>query len=306
METKNIETSGAFCGNDGSCAHIEEAKIICLPIPFGKTNHGSGTENGPIAIIHASKRLELYDDQEKNEVYKKGIYTDWAISLFRLDNLSPVEMLEGVEKGVREHLVRDKFVFLLGGEHTATIASVRAHLEKYPNLSVVQLDARPDLLESYEGSPWSHACVMRQVIDLCPTLQVGIRSISKKERKFIEKRSLSVITSESLLDCTDHGIGAQLAILPSCPVYVTIDVSVLDPSEMPAVGNPEPGGLSWHHLCTIIRALSQKQEVVGFDIMGLSPIPCMAAPDLLCAKLSYKFLSIIWKAREEKTSQHGA
>jgi len=189
-----------------------------------------------------------------------------------------------VEDAVSEILEKNKFPVILGGEHSITIGCVGAVAKKYKNLSVLQLDAHADMRDEYEGSKFNHACGIRRVREICSSVvQVGIRSLSEEEAGYIEKNRLKVYywnrydVNEIVKNLREN-------------VYITLDIDVFDPSEMPSVGTPEPGGLCWKEVTSIVREVAEKRNVVGFDLCELAPIPGNVAPDYLAAKLAYKMI----------------
>jgi agmatinase len=196
-------------------------------------------------------------------------------------------MVEAVTARVQSHLANNKFTVVVGGEHSVSIGAVAAHAGRYPGLTVLQLDAHSDLRSEYEGSRYNHACVMARVRELCPIVQVGIRSMDISEKPaLVEDR---VFFAENIHDSTIW-IDEVVAKLTE-QVYLTIDLDVFDPSIMPSTGTPEPGGLLWYDVLGLLRAVCRQRTVVGFDVVELCPVEANWAPDFLAAKLIYKLLS---------------
>ena len=263
---------------------LNKSEIVILPVPYdGTSTWQKGADRGPDALIDASANMELYDIETDSEVYLKGIYTADPVDV----DMSPEEMVESVEKSVRKFLDQDKFVVLVGGEHSVTTGSVRAHLDKYKDFTVLQLDAHSDLRYEYEGTKYNHACVMSRVSEICPIVQVGIRSTDISEQKALRKSN--VFFAEDIYNKTDW-VEKVLSLI-SDKVYITIDLDVFDPSIMPSTGTPEPGGLLWYNVLMLMKAVFDDKEVVGFDVVELCPNPNNKAPDFLAAKLIYKLLS---------------
>jgi agmatinase len=262
----------------------EEARIVIVPVPYDKTSTWlKGAEKGPAAIIEASANMELYDIETDSEVYLQGIFTDQAI-----EGESFVErIIEAVAERVTAYISKGKFVVVIGGEHSVSIGATRAHVEKCSKLGVLQLDAHLDLRDEYNGSRYSHACVMARARELCPIVQVGIRSMDASEKPFIDGGN--VFFAKDIFG--DTGWVEKVAARLPEKVYVTIDLDVFDPSIMSSTGTPEPGGLLWHDVLGLLREVFESKEVVGFDVVELCPDERNKAPDFLAAKLIYKLLS---------------
>jgi len=287
----------------------QSARVAIVPVPYdGTSTWLKGADKGPQAIIEASANMELYDIETDSEVYRKGIFTDRPVE----QKLSPEDMVEAVRQEVREHIRKDRFTVVIGGEHSVSIGSVMAHVEGYGDITVLQLDAHCDLRDKYEGSKYNHACVMARVRELCPILQVGIRSMDSREKEFLDKSrvffadDIQLKTQNSKLKTQNSKLLAGrpisntgwvdqvVAKLPA-QVYVTIDLDVFDPSIMPSTGTPEPGGLLWYEVLALLRAVCDMKNVVGFDVVELCPDSRNRAPDFMAAKLIYKLLSYKFK-----------
>jgi agmatinase len=271
---------------------VESAKIVIVPVAYDSTSTWiKGADKGPAAIIEASANMELYDIETDSEVYRKGIYTDKAIE----EKLTPENMVEAVKKRIRDYIEKDKFTVVLGGEHSVSIGSIKAHVENNAGISVLQLDAHCDLRDQYNGSKYNHACVMARVKELCPIVQVGIRSMDCSEKELMNRANVFFVADiHSRTDWTDRVISKL-----TDRVYVTIDLDVFDPSIMPSTGTPEPGGLLWYDVLTLLKAVSDNRDIVGFDVVELCPNKKNKAPDFLAAKLIYKLLS--YKYRGDRT-----
>jgi agmatinase len=262
----------------------ENAGIVIIPVAYdGTSTWLKGADKGPAAIIEASANMELYDIETDSEVYKKGIFTEQIIG----GEISTAEMIETVSETARYYLERNKFTVVIGGEHSVSIGSIKAHTEQYENLTVLQLDAHADLREEYNGSKYNHACVMARVKELCPIVQVGIRSMDYSEKKSLD--CSGTFFAKDICNNTDW-IKKVISML-SDNVYITIDLDVFDPSIMPSTGTPEPGGLLWYDVLALLKAVSGKKNIVGFDVVELCPDVKNKAPDFLAAKLIYKLLS---------------
>jgi agmatinase len=264
-------------------AKLENASIVIIPAPYDQTSTWvKGADRGPAAIIEASGNMELYDIETDSEVYLKGIYTAEAVD----GRLFPGDMVETIRARVERHIENDKFTVVIGGEHSVSIGAVRANIEKHPDMTVLQLDAHCDLRDQYEGSEYNHACVMARVKELCPMLQVGIRSMDSSEKDSLDKDR--VLFAADIHSSADW-IGRVVSKL-SDKVYVTIDLDVFDPSIMPSTGTPEPGGLLWYEVLTLLKTICNSKQLVGFDVVELCPNERNKAPDFMAAKLIYKLL----------------
>ncbi len=285
-----MEQHKSFAGLDGTYGDRGNAGITILPVPYDKTSTWiKGADKGPLRIIEASPALELYDIETDFEVYKKGIHTCPSLDV----NSSPEEMSRQVEAKVSDLLDSGKFVVTLGGEHSVSVGSIKAHGSRYEDLSVLQLDAHLDLRDEYEGSRFNHACVMARVKEICPIVQAGIRSMCIEEKAEIVPDDVFFAKDIVSGDCYINRVVQRL----SPNVYVTIDVDVFDPSIMPSTGTPEPGGLSWYQVIRLLRSVTDSVNVVGFDVTELCPNESNKAPDFMAAKLVYKFLSYVYKNR---------
>ena len=277
-----------FTGPDGSCEDMSISKIVILPVAYDKTSTWiKGAEKGPKAILEASVALELFDIETRTEVYKQGIFTLPVLEI----EADPEKMAKQVETRVSELLNKDKFVVTIGGEHSVSIGAISAVSKSVDNLTVLQLDAHSDLRDIYEGSKYNHACVMARVAENNKFVQVGIRSMDIGEKdKISEDR---IFYAHDIFD-NDFWIEKASEKL-SENVYITIDLDVFDPAIMPSTGTPEPGGLDWYKVINFLKTVSEKKNIVGFDVVELCPNEYNKAPDFLAAKLIYKLLSYMFK-----------
>ncbi|MBM3267094.1 MAG: agmatinase [Candidatus Sericytochromatia bacterium] len=276
-----------FGGLEPEFADLATARAVVVPMPYeGTTSYRPGTKDGPLAILLASRQVELYDDELDAEPYKAGIATLPEIAPSRRDYQAPIEQ---TYEAVKEVLDRRQFPIVLGGEHSISAGSIRAAHEAHPDLSILQIDAHADLRDAYEDTPQSHASVMRRICEMrIPLTQVGIRNISAEEMQFWKReRPTTIFWARDLARRFDP---AEIVATLSPRVFLTIDVDGLDPSIMPATGTPEPGGLGWYQVLDLLRELFRTREVVAADILELAPLPGNVAPDFLCAKLVYKLV----------------
>lgn len=293
IPVQTLTTDFPFLGNEVATDYAQ-ARVVILPIPFeATTTYRRGCENGPDAILEASHQVEYYDDDHDREFWPVGIHTYAAIADTRLGQpVTSEAMLQTTQETVARLIQDNKFVIALGGEHSITEGIVAAYQQHYPNepFTVVQVDAHGDLRHSYEGSIHNHACVMRRVVDMgLPTVQIGIRSICQEEATLIREKHLTVIRAREIaLDPT--WMERALTAIATPKVFITIDLDGIDPTLMPGVGTPEPGGLHWFALLTFLERIFERHEVIGADVMELAPIADSVVSEFTAAKLVYKLI----------------
>ena len=206
----------------------------------------------------------------------------------------PEEMMSRIHSAAGEILNDGKFLLSLGGEHSISSALVRAHKGKYPDLTVLHFDAHSDLRPEYQGSPYSHASVMSRIREECEFVSVGIRSFcGSDEEKEVDTEGRLIIPADFR---HNSKITSIILSMLSDQVYITFDLDGFDPSVMPAVGTPEPGGLLWDETLALIRAAGDSKQIVGVDIVELAPIAGVRYPDFAAARLAYKIISsALWR-----------
>jgi agmatinase len=292
-ESENLPHN--FGGLDEAMAEFEQAKVLIWPVPFEKTvSYGVGTKDGPQAIIEASRNMELYDDEVGGETAQIGIHTLPAIDADREADV----MMPALFEETQRLLKLNKFICMLGGEHSISAPVIKAHKDKYPKMSVLQIDAHADLRDQYDGTPHSHASIMRRVVEFCPAVQVGIRSLSSEEARVIPTLPTKVFYAKDIVGRTDWIDEAVDSLTED--VYLTIDVDGFDPSLIPTTGTPEPGGLMWYDVVGLIKKTAEKRRIVGMDVTELSTAPGNNSPSFLTAKLIYKTLGYIFNESIEK------
>eukprot|EP01059_Diplonema_ambulator_P008961 TRINITY_DN18739_c0_g1_i1.p3 TRINITY_DN18739_c0_g1~~TRINITY_DN18739_c0_g1_i1.p3 ORF type:complete len:328 (+),score=-40.12 TRINITY_DN18739_c0_g1_i1:2553-3536(+) len=289
-----LSSEEGFLGIPAVDAPSDPQKARAVIIPFGlesSVSYGGGTAKGPLAIIQASHSVELFDESLWSEPFREiGIAT-----------LSPVTVDDNQEKALvqLENLVQTaldakQFPFVLGGEHTVTVAPIRVLSRLYPNLVIIHFDAHADLRDSYAGNSYSHAAALRRCLDCGASLSLfsfGIRNISAEEIPYLEKEKhrISIYWAK---DKKEWSLSDMLAYIKDKPVYITFDIDAFDTSLMPATGTPEPGGLFWDDVMPILEAVARySKQIVGADVNELAPIADMPAYDFVAAKLVYKMLS---------------
>jgi len=287
-----------FLAIEKEFSDYKNSKIVLLPVPFeDTTSYGKGTAAGPKAILDASHYVEFFDEELNRELcFEKGN---------GICSLHPVEFkgkkgkkaLDLIYENVKKHIDNKKFVVTLGGEHSISTAPVKAHYDSYKNLSVLHFDAHSDLREEYEGSKYSHASFAARVAEFTTDItQVGIRAQCKAEYDFIKKKKISTFYAYEIRGGI-HGFDWIKKIVDSLKenVYITFDVDYFDPSIMPSTGTPEPNGFFWDETMKLLKLLSEKKNVVGFDVVELSPVKGNHFPDFMTAKLIYKMLNYFVK-----------
>lgn len=317
MTESAFQAAWNFLRTPEELATKDRAQAWVLPIPYeGTTCYGAGTRDGPAAILAASRQIEFYDPELDCEpAMRFGIHTLNALAPVRG---APEEMIDVVEKTVADILggsPSPQILAVLGGEHSLSAGVARgiAHAIPAKNLVAVCLDAHGDLRDTYEGSRFSHACAARRILDVCPLFQAGVRSLSLEEARFIRAckpptrhgRSGGVASLRTF-SATESAAGPRVLeelakFVRGKNVYLTIDLDGLDPSIMPAVGTPEPGGLSWERALEFVRVVTREAaSVPAFDVVELAPLPGMHGPDYLAATLVYKVMSLALLGHKSK------
>jgi agmatinase len=277
----------AFGGTLPEAASYEDAQAVVLPIPLeSTTTYIGGTKHGPREILIASSHMELWDEEMNADIHGVGIYTLPEMEL-PFDDMS--DMMREIRRVVAEIVDLGKFPVVLGGEHSITSPVVGALAARHPGLSVLQIDAHADLRDTYMGTRFNHACAMRRVLEHARCTQVGIRSLSSEEAKAAPTLATDIFFDVNMRN--DKNWIEQVVGSLGETVYITIDCDGMDPAIMPAVGTPEPGGLSWYEILALLRNVISNRHVVGCDLVELCPIPGIVAPNFLCAKLIYKILT---------------
>jgi len=290
MKTLSPKTN--FLGIDKEYSEYENSQIVIYSAPLENTvSYGSGTKNGPKEILKASHYVEFYDEETNRELcFEKGITT---LPIKSFDRLKSKAAIDKIDKDVSNLIDDDKFVVMLGGEHTVTLGSVLAHNKKYDDLSILQFDAHSDLRDSYEGSKYSHASVMRRVYEINKKIvQVGIRAQCKEETDFIKSNKIKTFYARDIRN-EKSNVKWQKTIVDALTdnVYITFDLDGFDPSIVPATGTPEPGGMFWDETLDLIKLVGKKKNIVGFDVVELAPSKYHTSSNFVAAKLVYKILN---------------
>jgi len=284
-----------FLGLEPEHSSRARSRAVVLPIPYEATaSYGAGTRFGPAAIIAASQQVELYDRRSESQpALGFGFHT---LPPIFPDFSGPEKMIAAISKCAAPLYKSGKFVLALGGEHSVSVGLIRAAARRWRDLCVVQLDAHADLRDEYEGTRFSHACSARRALEeLKPSkklqlVQAGLRNISREGHEFLKSQGKRIRTfwaGDIIADPTGLWIEEVGQLVAGRNVYLTVDLDGLDPSIMPAVGTPEPGGLLWHHAVGLVEKLAGSARIAAADLVELAPQPGNHAPDFLAAKLGY-------------------
>jgi len=279
----------------------EKARFHILPVPYEKhVSYGHGTAAGPAAILEASQQLEIYNAMGM-PARDAGIFTHPPV----VCRGSVENVMNAITAKTTAILQQSKIPVMLGGEHTVSFGAVRAVQNAYPartgkpTFGVVQFDAHADLRDSFRGTPWSHACVMRRIVDLgIPLFQLAVRSLSEPEQRF---RTAQKIPHLDAVDFSENGIPTTL--LPKNfprQIYLTFDIDALDPSLVPGTGTPEPGGLFWWDALRLLRRVMAGRQVLGFDIVEVAPQAGAHVSEFTAARLAYEIMAMIGAGEKRK------
>ncbi len=291
MGEESLGPRGAFLGLPAERSNPGRSRVAVLPIPFERTtSYGKGTRRGPAALIDASQQVELWDEVLGKDSSRVGVTTLPVIRATTVD-----AMLKQSEAATARALAQGKFVIALGGEHTITAGPLRAFVRRHPSISVLHIDAHADLRETYEGNRYSHACAASRMLDcgIRRLVSVGVRNLSDSEWPRRKDPRIKILFAHQIRRDRSW-IGKTVAALSS-PVYVTIDLDGLDPSWMPGVGTPEPGGLDWWQITDLMGAVAKKHRVVGMDVVELMPIPGQKVSEFNAARLTYRLIGLFVK-----------
>lgn len=266
----------------------ERARFHVVPVPYEKTvSYGNGTAKGPAAILAASSQLERFDGE--SDPGAEGIYTWPAIDC----SGAPEDVIDEIAASVKRILRLKKIPVVLGGEHTVTWGVIKGYLDAGERgFGVVQIDAHADLRDAYEGDKYSHASVMRRVVEAgVPLVQLGCRAYCEEERAARRKHKVLALDANKLVPKSVSRIKLPRKFPGN--VFFTLDVDGIDPSVLPATGTPVPGGLGWYQTLGLFEAVARQRRVIGFDVMEFAPIAGFHAFDFAAALLTYKMMGIV-------------
>jgi len=286
-----IKFPNNFAELEDNISNYETSKAVILPVPYEKTTtYIKGTAKGPKAIINASRNMEIYDEELGKNISDVGICTFEPLIIDK----NPGGMIDDVFENVKKLIDDKKFPVIIGGEHSITPGIIKAMTGKNNDLTILQLDAHADLREEYDGTKFNHACAMKRSFEFAKNIvPVGIRSLSDEEANFIKNNNLKIFWAKDIFD-KDGWIDEAVSKL-SKDVYITLDLDVLDPSIMPSVGTPEPGGLYYYQLLKFLKKVFIEKNVVGFDVVELCPNENNVSPDFTAAKIIYKMIGYKFK-----------
>jgi agmatinase len=280
-----------YLGPPEEVSDLETARVVMVPFGYeGGVSYGKGTAAAPEAVLRASHYLELYDEVLDAEPSRVGIATIAEPAIPQ----APEAMLDALESVTGQLLDREKFVVVIGGDHSITTGYVRALATRNADFGVLQLDAHSDLRESYEGSRWSHACVMARIREITNrTLQIGVRSMSAPEARRVKTDNLALCTMHRYRS-GEFDIHAELARLPE-RLFITVDVDVFDWSVIASTGTPEPGGMHWDEAMNLLDAVFRAKTVIGFDVVELARRDQDPNSPFATAKLIYKMIGMRYR-----------
>jgi agmatinase len=289
---KELSSKQNFLGLEKKYSCYADSHIVILSAPLEKTvTYGRGTAKGPGEILKASHYVEYYDEEQSRELcFEKGICT---LAPLNFQKQSQQKSLEKIYSEVGRHLDSNKFVVTIGGEHSLSYSTIKAHNGKYKDLTILQIDAHSDLRDSYEGSKYSHASFMARVAKFNSNIvQVGIRAQCIEEDDFRKQKGIKTFYAREI-KMGMYGASWQEIVSKNLSdnVYLTFDLDGLDPSLLPATGTPEPGGLFWDETMNLLKIIGQDKNIVGFDVTELAPSKNHPASNYTAAKLVYKILN---------------
>lgn len=276
-----------FLGSDVKQSSFEKAFFHFIPVPLEKSvSYGKGTKKAPLQILTASHQLETFDGI--SDPSRLGFYTHKKVNcLFNIN-----EVYKKIDKILSSVIKNNNLPIILGGEHTVTSLVVKSLSNKIKNFGVVHFDAHADLKDTYQNNPYSHACALKRIFDLgIPIVQFGTRSLTLEEQEFREKNKITYYNADYFFKNNISNIKLPKDFPKK--IYITIDVDVFDPSLIPATGTPEPGGLLWYQVISLLEMIIKEKEVIGFDLVELAPIKKLHFCEFTVAKLIYTIMGFI-------------
>jgi agmatinase len=275
-----------FLGIPPDYAELQKARFVVLPVPYERgQNIKRGTMYGPVSAIEASREIELFDEELWSETWKAGVHTMAAVPI--LDRQA--EFFTSVANAAEPVLRMNKLLFTLGGEHSITEGPLAAAQRVHRKITVLQFDAHADLRSQYRGSHHHPSCAATRMLQFAEKLvQVGVRSVAEDERNAVNSKKVHTFLMHQNRDVA--------ALIPKVldqltdPVYLSIDLSGFDPSVVPGVGAPEPGGFSWYDALDLFRAVINNKKVVAVDVVELVPLRESPLSEYVTARLVYRLM----------------
>lgn len=273
-----------YAGIPEKYAKIDTSKVVLIPVPYdGTIDWKKGAANGPKAFLDASEHMELYDIETDTEVYKNGIFIAEPVT----ETDSPDKLVRAVHASTKEYIRKNKFVTLIGGEHSVSIGSIRAFNECFDSLTVVQVGAHANLRKEFDGSVYNNACALSEASQTTNLVQIGIRSMDSIEKTSVDEDKI-FYAHEMVSD--DYWMENALDVMTG-NVFLSFNINALDVSLIRSSSYPEPGGLFWYETLEFLKKLFKEKNVVGLEITDLCPNENDKASDYITAKLFYKMLS---------------
>lgn len=281
-----------FLDIPASVARSKKCPYALLPVPYEKsTSYRKGTAKGPASLIKASREIDTVDEELLLPI-DVPVQTLPALALGRK---TPAASMKTIYTAAARLHKAKRFALAVGGEHSISAPLIRAASESHRRLSVLCLDAHLDLRDKYSGTKFSHASVMRRVVEAgTPVVYAGIRSLCEEELAVARKMKLPVFFARYLLEKPIRKMAAEICRQLTANVYISFDVDALDPSVMPGTGTPEPGGLGWYMAIDILKEVIKRKNVVAADLVELSPIAGSNISEYTAARLAQKMLTYHW------------
>ncbi len=285
-----------FAGLPEEYSNYRDSFFCIIPVPYDSaTSYNPGARRGPLAVIDASIQLEWFDDELEQDNYKLGIHT----FPFLDTKIAPEKTVELLSNVVSKVISDKKFPVVLGGDHSISLGAIKSFKDTGSEFTVVHFDAHSDLREEYQGSKNSHACTIRRVLEFnIPVVQIGIRSLTREDFSFIKENPSKVTTffARDLAKASDYK--EIFNTVKGENIYITFDVDVFDPSVISSTGTPEPGGLYWYQILDILKGLTERFNMLGFDVVELAP-NVSGPSEFIVAKLIYKLIGYITHKKEK-------
>lgn len=264
-----------------------------IGVPFDSTSsYGPGSRFGPTTVREASYSFEKYNITFKSNL--DTVFYDFGnINVIYGNCRETVKILEETILELLEHGIKP---ITIGGEHSISIAPIKALSKKYniEKMTIIHLDAHMDIIDEYQGEKCSHATIMKRAYDLNPKeiIEIGIRSASLEEKDFVEnKENITIFTAKDAKEKFEKINKKLNQINVDEPVYLSIDMDVLDPLYAPEVGNPIPNGISVDMIEDILKTLAKK-NIVGFDLVEVATSKLGDSTAVTGSKIIYDFLSL--------------